>query len=275
VKSLKNKANELLSHLYPDLPHITCLTEHHMNITEIKFLNLENYNVGAQFCRIANGKGGAIMYIHNSLKFTTMELDKYSKEKDIDVCGVKLKVNSLKVYIITVYRSPAGNFNNFLQTLDKVLKSLCTIDSRIIICGDININFLIDNEQKRKLENMLLMYNPTGIVNFPTRINGTSSTAIDNIFFDTSCFEEYTVCPLIDDLSDQDGQIVRIKAIFQTQSDKKYIVRKINKDTISDFLNKLRSESWEGIFNNDDINIMFNSFLNTYLKTFYSSSPPR
>lgn len=97
--------------------------------------------------------------------------------------------------------------------------------------------------------------------------------AIDNIFFDTSCFEKYTVCPLINDLSDHDGQIVRIKAIFQTQT-KKNIARKINKDTISDFLNKLSSESWEGIFNNDDINIMFNSFLNTYLKIFYSSFPP-
>jgi hypothetical protein len=121
---------------------------------------------------------------------------------------------------------------------------LYTIDSHIIICGDININFLIDNEQKRKLENMLLTYNLTGIVNFPTRINGTSFTAIDNIFFDTSCFEEYTVSPLINDLSDHDRQIVRIKAIFQTQSDKQNIARSINKDTISDFLNKLSSESW-------------------------------
>ena len=193
-----------------------------MNIMEIKFLNLENYNIGAQFCRIANSKGGAITYIHNSLKFITTELINIVKKKDIEICGVKLNVNSLKVYIITVYRSPSGNFNNFLQTLDKVLNSLYTIDSHIIICGDININFLIDNEQKRKLENMLLTYNLTGIVNFPTRINGTSFTAIDNIFFDTSCFEEYTVSPLINDLSDHDRQIVRIKAIFQTQSDKQY-----------------------------------------------------
>lgn len=52
-----------------------------MDITEIKFLNLENYNIGAQFCRIANGKGGAITYIHNSLKFTTMELINIVKKK--------------------------------------------------------------------------------------------------------------------------------------------------------------------------------------------------
>jgi hypothetical protein len=55
VRSLRRKANELLSHLYPDLPHIICLMEHHMNIIVINFLNLENYNTGAQFCRASNG----------------------------------------------------------------------------------------------------------------------------------------------------------------------------------------------------------------------------
>ena len=120
VRSLRRKANELLSHLYPDLPHIICLMEHHMNIIEIDFLNLENYNTGAKFCRVSNGEV-VVMYIHNSLKFTIIDLCKYSKEKDIEICGVKLNVSSS-----TVYRSPVGNFNYFLQTLDKVLQSLYT-----------------------------------------------------------------------------------------------------------------------------------------------------
>ena len=80
VRSLKNKVDEPLSHLYPDLPHFICLTEHHMNTMEIKFLNLENYNLGAQFCRIAIGKGGEVTYIHNSLKFKTTELDIVKKK---------------------------------------------------------------------------------------------------------------------------------------------------------------------------------------------------
>jgi hypothetical protein len=206
-----------------------------MNIMEINFLNLENYNTGAQFCRASNGKGGVIMYIHNSLKFTITDLCKYSKEKDIEICGVKLNVSSSVVYIITVYRSPVGNFNYFLQTLDKVLLSLYMPVLRIIICGDININYLIENEQKRRLDNMLLMHYLTGIVNFRARINGTLATAIDNIFLDISCFEEYSVCPFINDLSDHDGQIVKIKTVFQTHSDKINIMRKVNKYMISDF----------------------------------------
>jgi hypothetical protein len=100
---------------------------------EINFLNLENYTLGAQFCRASNGKGGVVMYIHNSLKFTTTDLCKYSKEKDIEICGVKLNVSASVVHIITVYRSPLGNFNYFLQTLDKVLQSLVMLFVVILI----------------------------------------------------------------------------------------------------------------------------------------------
>ena len=43
-------------------------------------------------------------------------------------------------------------------------------------------------------------------------------------------------------------------------------IRKINKFTISDFIDKLSCESWDSIFNSEDINAMFNSFLNIYLR---------
>ena len=62
---------------------------------------------------------------------------------------------------------------------------------------------------------MLLMYNLTGIVNFPTRINGTSASTIVNIFLDISRFEDYSVRPLLNDLSDHDAQIVTIKTYYR------------------------------------------------------------
>ena len=38
-------------------------------------------------------------------------------------------------------------------------------------------------------------------------------------------------------------------------------------------MNKLSCESWNTIFNSEDVNDMFNSFLNIYLRIFYSSFP--
>jgi len=59
--------------------------------------------------------------------------------------------------IITIYRAPTGNFNFFLQNLDNVLQVLHTPASNFIICGDLNINYLVENEKKKQLDNLLLM----------------------------------------------------------------------------------------------------------------------
>jgi hypothetical protein len=50
-------------------------------------------------------------------------------------------------------------------------------------------------------------------------------------------------------------------------------VRKVDQHTISDFIYELSNESWDTIFNNTDVNLMFNSFLNTHLRIFYSCFP--
>jgi len=42
------------------------------------------------------------------------------------------------------------------------------------------------------------------------------------------------------------------------------LIRKINEHTINDFLTKLSYETWDTIFSTDDINKMFNSFLDSY-----------
>jgi hypothetical protein len=50
-------------------------------------------------------------------------------------------------------------------------------------------------------------------------------------------------------------------------------IRKINEYTINDFLLKLSYETWDTVFSTDNVNDMVNSFLDTYLKIFYSSFP--
>jgi hypothetical protein len=55
-------------------------------------------------------------------------------------------------------------------------------------------------------------------------------------------------------------------------SDCSKIVRKVDQHTISDFIYNLSSnKSWDSAFNSNDVNLMFNSFLNTYLRIIYSS----
>ena len=111
--------------------------------------------------------------------------------------------------------------------------------SHFIICGDININYLKDSEDKTHLDTILLYYNLISIINFPTRIQNISSTAIDNIFIDVSQFDSYTVSPVTNGLSDHDAQLLKISTKYTLVPIHKFkTVRKINKCTISDFIAK-------------------------------------
>jgi hydroxypyruvate isomerase len=47
-----------------------------------------------------------------------------------------------------------------------------------------NIDYLADKERKEQLDAVLLSYNLTSTVHFPTRVQNQSSTAVDNIFID-------------------------------------------------------------------------------------------
>ena len=98
--------------------------------------------------------------------------------------------------------------------------------------------------------------------------------AIDNIFIVVSQFESYTVIPIINGMSDHDAQLLTISTDYShVPIHRSKTVRKINKYTIPDFIATLSSESWDSIFNSEDVNVMFNSFLNIYLRIFYSSFP--
>jgi len=62
----KHKTNELLSSLHPDLPHIICVTEHQLNQLELDNISIENYILGASYCRKHFLKG---IFVHKSIKF--------------------------------------------------------------------------------------------------------------------------------------------------------------------------------------------------------------
>jgi hypothetical protein len=51
------------------------------------------------------------------------------------------------------------------------------------------------------------------------------------------------------------------------------IVRIFNDQCLFNFKMQLRYETWDDVFNSNDVYMTFNSFLNTYLRIFHSSFP--
>ena len=112
------------------------------------------------------------------------------------------------------------------------------------------------------------MYNLKTTVKFPTRIFNGSSTTVGNIFIDM--IRNYTINLLINQLSDHDARILKVESIFIPIQDRtSCCVRNINSCTIAEFQSKLSAEHWEDIFGGTDVNVVSNSFLNSYLNFFH------
>jgi hypothetical protein len=126
----------------------------------------------------------------------------------------------------------------------------------------------------KRLDDLLSTYNLTSIVNFPTRIVDKSITRIDNIFIGASW--NYTIKPHINGLSDHDAQIVTIANFFVPNVSKdSHYIRRINKDSITEFQLKLSWERWDEVFIKSDVNSIFNNFLKIYLRYYNSSFPKK
>ena len=71
-----------------------------------------------------------------------IDLQKFSHERDIEAGAVKIVVN---ICILSIYRAPSGNFADFLDKLEMILNLLHRNNTQLIICGDLNINYLVEN----------------------------------------------------------------------------------------------------------------------------------
>jgi hypothetical protein len=126
--------------------NILCLTEHHLNQTELNLINTENYLLGSYYCRKNILKGGVCIFIHKSIKFSIINLDNHCANKDIEVCAIQLESTLRKLRVSTIYRSV--KFNNFITQLDMMQQTLYKPKVDLIICEDININYLKNNDSE-------------------------------------------------------------------------------------------------------------------------------
>jgi hypothetical protein len=156
-------------------------------------------------------------------------MNKFCKEHDFEACAMNLCLISNKFCIISVYRSPPGSFPYLISTLDSVLNKLYSLSSNLILCGDININYLCNSTNKFQSDSLLASYSLFNIVDFPTRIDSKSSTAIDGIFIDKFKFDNYSISPVVKGLSDHDAQSLILNNIkTQSLNSCRFVKRQIN-----------------------------------------------
>jgi hypothetical protein len=194
-------------------------------------------------------------------------LNKFCKEKNLEICATELHLQFYKICIVTIYRSPSGYFQYFINALEKMLNKIYNNINDIILCGDFNINYHINSTYKQSLDSLTASYGLFSIVTFPTRIQKKSHTIIDNVFINTIKFNTFSIHPSINGLSDHDAQCLIMYDILKYNLNTNALFnRKFDKLSIADFNKKLSYALWDNVFSENDVNSSFNNFLNTYLK---------
>ena len=186
IRGIFHKTDELLISLEETSPHVLCITEHHLRMDELNNINLGHYILGSQYCRQSLKQGGVSIFVSSDIQFHTINLDRFNKEKDLEICTLRIGLPHKNLIIICTYRSPTGNFKHFINQLEVILDSLHKVSTNLILCGDFNINHLEVCNRSNQLGSLLASFNLFGIVTFPTRVATNSNTLISNIYIDTN-----------------------------------------------------------------------------------------
>ena len=94
IRGITQKMDELLISLPNINPQVLCLTEHHLRPDEINNIHLDQDTLGAHFCRCKFKQGRVAIFVLNDILFYDFDLTLHIKEKDFEICALKLHILS-------------------------------------------------------------------------------------------------------------------------------------------------------------------------------------
>jgi hypothetical protein len=128
-----------------------CFVEHHLKYVQILQISIENCKLGTSICSVSSDKDGVRIFVYKSLKFIPVNIKEWGKNKDMQTYAVKCEFSATKLCVSTIHRSPSSNFHLFVIKLETIIKKLYKLDIQIIICGDINTNYLVESNGKKTI----------------------------------------------------------------------------------------------------------------------------
>lgn len=283
IQSLRNKGPQIdvfINTLEESFkPQIICLTEHWLTSIESKMKWITGYSIISSFCRKDIGYGGSCILIKDSLLEMTKSKDALINISEVGQfeCAVsEVNFNMTPVLLISLYRPPRGNIQQFFDKLDLMLAQVLknNLNKNIVLCGDLNIDYSVDNSEKQQLLNILTIYNLENKLKEYTHISSKNASAIDYVISHKNI---QVVINNIDlGLSDHCAQLFKVLINTNNYTKQKITgkkARNYSSDNYSNFKCRLADEKWLEINDMNDVNINYNKFLKTFLLYFEESFP--
>jgi exonuclease III len=225
--------------------------------------NIKNYNNYCINRKLGTRGGGIMLYIHK--KYQTISVDSNINE-NMEYLMIKFLLNDDEWHAICVYRPPNGDIDSFLDDLDLIVSR--TDSSKLIICGDFNINALNshDDEVKNYLD-MLTSFNLQIVNRATTRVNKITGTGslIDHILLDTTDKNYTTITSKATDLvSDHSFIILMLHLCILPEKRIRKVKRTNYNAAVSELFRNLSNENIDPSINCP--NSYFNSLHDELLK---------
>lgn len=182
VQCLRNKITLLETVLQPLSVSCVCLSEHWLHRDEVNAMCLKGFKLMSVFCRKSSKNGGAMIYVKDSFKATTINVHEFNSDKDFEAAAIKYDGLKGQTVIVCVYRSPLGQFEVFIEQMHRLLHHLSRKNTRFVICGDFIVNMTIHGPKQIKLLDLCRSFGLHMTVQAPTRVTKDSTSCIDNVF---------------------------------------------------------------------------------------------
>jgi hypothetical protein len=280
TRSLNKKIAKLTTYLNI-LNHkfsVIAITETWGTVINEEFLKISGYNSVLEHRNAAQRGGGVGIYVHETIPYTRRDDLKIADNDTFEQVFIELKTgnNRINTLIGCIYRPPSGNLNKFNDKFDQLLQKLSREKKQCLLAGDYNINLLnhkTNIETDQFLNNMYAsLYFP--LITEPTRFSKNSSTLIDNIFCNIINPLELTGM-LVTDISDHLPVFCILQGVTTVNEKVSYVksCRLVDEIKIAEFSKRLSTLDWSDLNNVNDINLCYNTFLNTFTSVYNECLP--
>ena len=219
--------------------------------------------------------GGVGILISQTQKYRDRD-DLLPPNPQFELKIVELKANNESVLVVSLYRPPNQNIDEWLTDLKLLLENLQTTGQNIIIGLDHNLDLLKSHTHK-KTQEFLELLTDNGLfscVTKPTRITHQSATLIDNVLVSWKLYSEHMCHLITEDINDHLPCIVSLPSLTSLDKDPFLITKRhLNDKIVNQIVEDLSLQIWK--LDQSDVNLAFNELHDKILNIVDKNAPEK
>jgi hypothetical protein len=260
------------------MPDILCLSEHWLSPHEHTSFQIPDFINTSLYYITSSAHGGVAVLTRPHIKAKPFPgIEKHCIDKIFECAGATL-ISENNIYItLSIYRSPSGEIEAFLASLEGLLTYASKLmpKAHILLAGDFNIDLFQTTKSTTNFLDLLLSFQLSQTINSPTRITKSTSTLIDNIFTNLKS-SQYTSKTFESGLSDHLALQITIPIIVtKTEPDSFVYKRTFSETSYEQFYHYLSMEQWTNVYQLTDPSNMFDCFIKKFKFHFNNAFPIR